>query len=114
MGRGVGGVDLFDPHQLPESPGLEGPLVPIHPVNPPIAPLASSARPSVAHVHAREEIATVARQSLTDGDVRIAHHTVDAGEMVGINRVMGNPDIAVGERLPGYGRNFFARMDVSF
>jgi len=32
----------------------------------------------------------------------------------GINRVSGNPDIAVGERLPGYGRNFFVRADVSF
>jgi iron complex outermembrane receptor protein len=34
--------------------------------------------------------------------------------LAGINRVRGNPDIAVGERLPGYGRNFFARMDASF
>jgi iron complex outermembrane recepter protein len=32
----------------------------------------------------------------------------------GVNRVMGNPDIAVGERLPGYGRNFFARLDLQF
>ncbi|MGE0621369.1 MAG: TonB-dependent receptor plug domain-containing protein [Pseudomonadales bacterium] len=32
----------------------------------------------------------------------------------GINRVMGNPDITVGERLPGYGRNVFARADLAF
>ena len=31
----------------------------------------------------------------------------------GINRVRGNPDVAVGERLPGYGRNVFARLDWS-
>lgn len=29
----------------------------------------------------------------------------------GYNRVRGNPDIAVGSRLPGYGRNFSARID---
>ena len=29
----------------------------------------------------------------------------------GVNRVRGNVDIAVGERLPGYGRNFFANLD---
>ena len=29
----------------------------------------------------------------------------------GYNRVRGNPDIAVGSRLPGYGRNFSARVD---
>jgi iron complex outermembrane receptor protein len=32
----------------------------------------------------------------------------------GINRVRGNPDIAVGERLPGYGRSFFARVDYAW
>jgi iron complex outermembrane receptor protein len=32
----------------------------------------------------------------------------------GINRVAGNPDIAVGERLPGYGRNGFIRVDLMF
>lgn len=37
-----------------------------------------------------------------------------ADHLGGINRVRGNPDIAVGERLPGYGRNLFARMDVAF
>lgn len=37
-----------------------------------------------------------------------------ADHLGGINRVAGNPDIAVGERLPGYGRNFFARADYSF
>jgi iron complex outermembrane receptor protein len=31
----------------------------------------------------------------------------------GINRVQQNPDIAVGERLPGYGRNLFARLDLT-
>jgi len=34
--------------------------------------------------------------------------------LAGINRVNGNPDIPVGERLPGFGRNFFARFDLSF
>lgn len=32
----------------------------------------------------------------------------------GVNRVAGNPAIAVGERLPGYGRNVFARFDLVF
>jgi len=32
----------------------------------------------------------------------------------GVNRVRGNSDIAVGERLPGFGRNFFARLDIVF
>jgi iron complex outermembrane receptor protein len=37
-----------------------------------------------------------------------------ADHLAGRNRVRGNPDIAVGERLPGYGRNFFARLDLAF
>lgn len=37
-----------------------------------------------------------------------------ADHLGGINRVMGNPDIGVGERLPGAGRNLFARLDVTF
>lgn len=32
----------------------------------------------------------------------------------GYNRVRGNDDIAVGERLPGYGRNLFARIDYQW
>jgi iron complex outermembrane receptor protein len=32
----------------------------------------------------------------------------------GYNRVMGNPDLAVGARIPGYGRNAFVRLDYSF
>ncbi len=39
---------------------------------------------------------------------------VYSDHLSGINRVGGNPDIAVGDRLPGYGRNFFARVDVTF
>ena len=39
---------------------------------------------------------------------------VYSDHLAGINRVNGNPDIAVGDRLPGYGRNFFARIDVTF
>ncbi len=39
---------------------------------------------------------------------------VYSDHLAGINRVAGNPDIAVGERLPGFGRNFFARFDLSF
>ena len=39
---------------------------------------------------------------------------VYADHLAGINRVNGNPAIAVGERLPGYGRNFFARFDLNF
>lgn len=31
--------------------------------------------------------------------------------LTGYNRVMGNPDIAKGDRLYGYGRNFYARVD---
>jgi len=34
--------------------------------------------------------------------------------LAGVNRVRGNADIAPGERLPGYGRNFFARLDYSW
>lgn len=37
-----------------------------------------------------------------------------ADHLAGINRVMGNPDIAQGERLPAYGRNFFLRLDYDF
>jgi iron complex outermembrane recepter protein len=32
----------------------------------------------------------------------------------GTNRVMGNPDIAPGVKLPGYGRNVYARVDLNF
>ncbi len=34
-----------------------------------------------------------------------------ADHLSGINRVMGNADLARGERLPGYGRSLFARLD---
>ncbi len=34
-----------------------------------------------------------------------------ADHLGGINRVRGNTDLAVGERLPGYGRSLFARLD---
>lgn len=34
--------------------------------------------------------------------------------LAGVNRVAGNPDIAPGERLPGYGRNLFARLDYQW
>ncbi|MEQ8857465.1 MAG: TonB-dependent receptor [Pseudomonadales bacterium] len=34
--------------------------------------------------------------------------------LAGINRVMGNPDLAVGERMPGLGRNLFARLDFNW
>ena len=37
-----------------------------------------------------------------------------ADHLSGINRVRANPDLATGERLPGYGRNFFARIDYSW
>jgi iron complex outermembrane receptor protein len=40
--------------------------------------------------------------------------TVYSDHLSGINRVSGNPDIPVGDRLPGFGRNFFARIDVTF
>ncbi len=39
---------------------------------------------------------------------------VYSDHLAGINRVGGNPAIAVGDRLPGFGRNFFARFDLSF
>ncbi len=32
--------------------------------------------------------------------------------LAGINRVGGNPDLQQGVRLPGLGRNFFARLDL--
>ena len=38
-------------------------------------------------------------------------HYVD--HLSGVNRVAGNADISRGERLPGYGRNFYARLDYS-
>ncbi|MEQ9003919.1 MAG: TonB-dependent receptor [Pseudomonadales bacterium] len=34
--------------------------------------------------------------------------------LAGLNRVAGNPDIAVGERLPGFGRNVFVRLDFDW
>ena len=34
--------------------------------------------------------------------------------LAGSNRVNGNPDIALNERLPGYGRNAYARIDFEF
>lgn len=34
--------------------------------------------------------------------------------LAGTNRVMGNSDIAQDEKLPGYGRNAYARIDFSF
>ncbi|MEE4284007.1 MAG: TonB-dependent receptor [Pseudomonadales bacterium] len=37
-----------------------------------------------------------------------------ADHLSGINRVRANPELATGERLPGYGRNFFARIDYSW
>ncbi|MDP6377550.1 MAG: hypothetical protein QF515_05315 [Pseudomonadales bacterium] len=37
-----------------------------------------------------------------------------ADHLGGINRVRGNPDIPVGERLPGHGCNFFLRVDLEF
>ena len=37
-----------------------------------------------------------------------------ADHLAGVNRVMGNPDVARGERIPGYGRNIFARVDFNF
>jgi iron complex outermembrane recepter protein len=37
-----------------------------------------------------------------------------ADHLSGVNRVAGNPDLVRGERLPGYGRNFFARLDYNF
>lgn len=39
---------------------------------------------------------------------------VYADHLSGLSRVRGNPDLAVGDRLPGYGRNFFARFDLNF
>ena len=39
---------------------------------------------------------------------------VYADHLAGINRVAGNPAIALGDRLPGYGRDFFARIDLTF
>lgn len=42
--------------------------------------------------------------NLTDNDYE--------DHLAGVNRVRGNPDIAPGERLPGFGRNFFARVDI--
>ena len=35
-----------------------------------------------------------------------------AAHLGGVNRVNGNPDVAPGVRLPGYGRNAFARVDL--
>ncbi len=34
--------------------------------------------------------------------------------LAGVNRVTGNPDIAPGQRLPGYGRSVFARLDYQW
>ena len=37
-----------------------------------------------------------------------------ADHVSGINRVMGNSGLAPGERIPGYGRNAYLRVDVNF
>lgn len=37
-----------------------------------------------------------------------------ADHLSGVNRVAGNADVARGERLPGYGRNAFVRLDITF
>ncbi|MBH79036.1 MAG: TonB-dependent receptor [Gammaproteobacteria bacterium] len=37
-----------------------------------------------------------------------------ADHLGGVNRVRGNADLPVGERLPGYGRSAFARLDVEW
>ncbi len=34
--------------------------------------------------------------------------------LAGVNRVIGNADIAVGEKLPGYGRSFYVSLNVSW
>jgi iron complex outermembrane receptor protein len=34
--------------------------------------------------------------------------------LAGVSRVRGNEDVPLGDRLPGYGRNFFARLDYSW
>jgi iron complex outermembrane receptor protein len=34
--------------------------------------------------------------------------------LAGVNRVSRNPDIALGERLPGYGRSISLRFDYQF
>lgn len=34
--------------------------------------------------------------------------------LAGVNRVSGNDAIAPGERLPGYGRSFFLRLDYDW
>ncbi len=39
---------------------------------------------------------------------------VYSDHLAGISRVGGNPDVAVGDRLPGFGRNVFARVDLTF
>ena len=36
------------------------------------------------------------------------------GHLAGRNRVMGNPDLAQGNKIPGYGINAFLRVDYSF
>ncbi len=45
-------------------------------------------------------------ENLADREFR--HH------LGGYNRVMGNPDIAVGERVPGFQRNVFLRLDYEW
>ena len=42
------------------------------------------------------------------GDERFRDH------LGGVNRVRGNPEIAVGERLPGQGRDVFGRLEITF
>lgn len=63
-----------------------------------------------AIVHLKADIALAAGLRLGLGVDNLFDNNY-ADHLNGVNRVRNNPDLDVGERLPGYGRNFFARID---
>jgi len=55
-----------------------------------------------------------ARQARLGFGVDNIGNIIYRNHLSGYNRVRGNEDIDVGERLPGYGRNLFARIDYQW
>ena len=61
----------------------------------------------VVDLHAYAELARGVRVSLGIENLLDEEY---ADHLAGVNRVRGNPDIAMGQRLPSYGRNVFASL----
>lgn len=66
---------------------------------------------AIVNLHGHWQVSRMVR--LSAGVENLADK-VYSDHLAGINRVRENPAVAVGDRLPGYGRNFFARFDLTF